>query len=136
MKILFVCEGNLIRSQMGEAFYNTLSASQNAASAGTAAQDWPGPSPRAIEVMNEIGIDIRGNPATRLTDEMVETADKIILFPTNFTPDYLPQLDKVELWDVIDPGYNKDRGMELVREVRDDIQKRVEELLGVSKDYS
>ena len=44
MKILFVCEGNMMRSQMAEAFYNELTGTRDAISAGTAAEEKPIPS--------------------------------------------------------------------------------------------
>ncbi len=133
MKILFICEGNMMRSQMAEAFYNEMTDTNDAISAGTAAEEKPQPSPRAIQAMKEVGIAIEGNASTQLTDEMVEHADKIILFPTNYTPSHLPKLDKVEEWDVIDPGYHTDQGMPLVYEVRDEIKRRVEKLIEKTK---
>ena len=84
--------------------------------------------------MNQVGISIAHHKSEQLTDAMVEEADKIILFPTNFTPSHLPKMDKVEEWDVIDPGYHKDKGMPLVQEVRDEIESRIRALVEQQKD--
>jgi protein-tyrosine-phosphatase len=84
--------------------------------------------------MNEVGIDISQSRSSKLTERMVEAADKIILFPTDYMPDYAKDSPKAELWDVADPHYNKDKGMAFVREVRDDIKRRVEELIKKGED--
>ena len=79
--------------------------------------------------MKEVGISIEHQESTQLTDEMIHEADKVVLFPTNYTPSHLPKMEHVEEWDVIDPGYHKDKGMPLVYQVRDEIKQCVEKLL-------
>ncbi len=56
MKILFLCTGSSCRSQMAEAWTEKLHPELEACSAGTN----PGSvDPRAILVMNEVGINLR-----------------------------------------------------------------------------
>lgn len=129
MKVLFVCEGNMMRSQMAEAFYNQLSNTNDATSAGAIAEKRDSISKRAIEVMDEVGIDTRFKQPIRITPEMIDAADKIILFPTEFMPDYATNSSKAMLWDIADPHYNQEKGMIFVREVRDEIQKKVKDML-------
>ena len=128
-KVLFVCEGNMMRSQMAEAFYNSLTDSNNATSAGAAAETKDRISPRAIEVMNDIGYDVTNLRPKQLTEKMVDEAVRVIYFPSEYMPEYVKQSEKSELWDVIDPHYYKEQGMELVRRVRDEIYRRVESLV-------
>ena len=129
MRILFVCEGNMMRSQMAEAFYSSLTGMHEATSAGAIAETKDHISARAIEVLGEIGLDGSNLRPLQLTEQMVEQADKILYFPSDYMPEYVKNNPKAELWDVIDPHYHKDKGMPLVRQVRDDIQQRVKKLV-------
>jgi arsenate reductase len=65
-RVLFVCIHNSARSQMAEAFVNTLCASRiHAESAGFE----PAPlNPLAVEAMREIGIDIASNATKSVFD--------------------------------------------------------------------
>lgn len=120
-----------MRSQLAEAFYNQLTHSHDAISAGAIGGSEPGDniSPRAVEALREKGISADGLFRKQLIPEMIENADKVVLFPTDFMPEYALNSEKTELWDVIDPHYHHDQGMELVRKVRDDIRERVEKML-------
>lgn len=127
MKVLFVCQGNIMRSPMAEVWYNELTGTRDATSAGAA----PGgdyTDPRVVAVMNEAGIDTSHIASTQLTPELIDAADKVILFPTPLMPDYALRSPKAELWDIADPWY-QGGGPELLRRVRDDIKQRVEQLI-------
>lgn len=115
---------------MAEAFYNGLTKSHDASSAGATAETKDHISRRAIEAMNDIGYDATHLKPKQLTEEMVTVADKVIYFPSDYMPDFVKQSPKSELWEVIDPHYHHDQGMDLVRKVRDDIKKKVEILIG------
>ena len=125
--IVFVCVHNSGRSQMAEAFFNQMAKGKALAiSAGTQ----PGDKVHGVvvEAMQEVGIDISGNKPKMLTMEMVEKADKMItmgcgadaggLCPASFIA--------TEDWKLDDP---KDKPLEQVRAIRDDIKKRVMNLV-------
>lgn len=118
-----------MRSQMAEVFYNSLTDTQDAMSAGAIAETKDHISPRAIEVLGKVNLDGNNLHPLQLTEQMVDQADKILYFPSEYMPEYVKNNPKAELWDVIDPHYHKDKGMSLVRQVRDDIHRRVKKLV-------
>ena len=128
-KLLFICEGNMMRSQMAEAFYNSFTDSKGAISAGAMAETKDHISNRAIEAMGQIGFDVTSLRPKQLTQELLDGVDRVIYFPSDYMPDYVKQSAKAELWNVIDPHYHHEEGMDLVCRVRDDIKDRVETLI-------
>ncbi len=129
-KVLFVCVENAGRSQMAEAFANHYGKGEvEASSAGIMLADKV--NPVVVEVMKEKGIDISENMPKLLTMKMAENADKIIAMGCSvekYCP--APLLKNVVDWDLEDP---KGKSIEKVREIRDDIERRVLELLAELK---
>jgi arsenate reductase len=81
--------------------------------------------PAVVEAMLEIGLDIRDQEPTRLTDAMAQAADIIVTMGCgDACPVYLGKtyLD----WELTDPA---GKTVDEVRSIRDDIKTRVEELL-------
>ncbi|MFU0800097.1 MAG: low molecular weight protein arginine phosphatase [Xylanivirga thermophila] len=86
-KILFVCTGNTCRSSMAEVMFKQyLKEAQindiMAGSAGIYATEGDRATLQAIEVMNELDLDLTGHRACRLTPELVQNAN-LILTMTN-----------------------------------------------------
>lgn len=136
MNILFVCRGNVGRSQMAEALLKKEAGDAfHVTSAGTALSGpeqpigelTPGIN-EVLEVMNEVGIDVSGNIRQQLTPEMVAAADKVILVvdERDPLPDYVIDNPKVMKWEVLDP---KGQSLEFTRQVRDQIRKYVNEFV-------
>jgi protein-tyrosine-phosphatase len=125
-KILFVCVENAGRSQMAEAFVKAYGkAKVEASSAGTmpATEVNPG----VVQVMREKGVDLSRNRPKLVTSQMVQEADTIVVMGCSaqgFCP--APLLDKVVDWGIEDP---KDKPIEKVREIRDEIERRVKKLI-------
>ena len=125
-KILFVCVENAGRSQMAEAFakaYGTIRI--EAASAGTMPSNEV--NPIVVRVMQEKGIDLSVNKPKLITNQMVQEADVIIVMGCSadgFCP--APLLNKVVDWGIEDP---KGKPIEKVREIRDEIERKVRSLL-------
>lgn len=132
MKILFLCTGNACRSQMAEGWARHLAPPGiEVLSAGIEAH---GKNPRAIRVMAEAGIDISGQESTRLTEAMLGTADFLVTV-CGHADEHCPALPaglKKEHWPLPDParaGGSEDAIMAVFRASRDDIRRRVEDLI-------
>lgn len=124
--ILFVCIENAGRSQMAEAFFNKYAPREyEAISAGT--KPVPQINPIAVQVMGEIGIDISKQKSKEISDDMIRNSSRIVNMgciekvscPTLFLHDLLD-------WNIEDP---KNKPIEKVREIRDEIDLRVKELV-------
>jgi protein-tyrosine-phosphatase len=125
-RVLFVCVENAGRSQMAEAFARKYGGGKvEALSAGTMPSKEV--NPVVIQVMQEIGIDLTANRPKAITRQMVQDADMIIVMGCSaegFCP--APLLNKVIDWQIEDP---KDKPIEKVREIRDEIESRVRKLI-------
>jgi arsenate reductase len=125
-KVLFVCVENAGRSQMAEAFarkyvgdkYQFLSAGNIPA---------PQVHPVVVEAMKERSIDISAAKPKLITAKMTNEVDLVVtmgcssngICPGLF---FVPTMD----WPLEDP---KGKTLEKVREIRDDIERRVKELV-------
>jgi len=125
-KILFVCVENAGRSQMAEAFANYYGKGRIVAtSAGIMLADRV--NPVVVEAMKEKGIDISMNKPKLLTTEMAEGADRIVTMGCSvekYCP--APLLKNVVDWGLEDP---KGKSIEKVREIRDEVERRVLKLI-------
>jgi protein-tyrosine-phosphatase len=124
--ILFVCVENAGRSQMAEGLFNKYAPKgYQAISGGTKPVSQI--NPIAIEVMREVGIDISNQKSKEITEDMIRNSSNIVNMgcmekescPTLFLHDLLD-------WNIEDP---KDKPIEIVREIRDEIDQRVKELV-------
>ena len=122
--VLFVCVHNAGRSQMASGFMKTLGADRvEVLSAGSAPKD--SINPIAVQAMQEIGIDISNNIPKVLTSEAVQESDVVITMGCGDACPFYPG-KRYEDWVLDDPA---GQGIESVRVIRDDIKKRVEQLL-------
>ncbi|MGZ5548511.1 MAG: arsenate-mycothiol transferase ArsC, partial [Nitrososphaeraceae archaeon] len=83
--------------------------------------------PIVVEAMKEVGIDISKQKSKELTDEMIRDSDSVVnmgCMDKNFYHKiWLPQVIE---WNLEDP---KGKSIEKVREIRDEIEKRVKEVV-------
>ena len=122
--VLFVCIHNAGRSQMAAGFLRHLGAGRiEVLSAGSA----PAASinPAAVAAMAEEGIDIASEQPKILTDAAVQVSDVVITMGCGDTCPFYPG-KRYEDWVLEDPA---GQGIESVRPIRDEIRRRVEELI-------
>lgn len=122
--VLFLCVHNAGRSQMALGFFHHL--------AGDAAVAWSGGSepgvevnPSAVAAMAERGIDISAEFPKPWTDETVRAADVVVTMGCGDACPVFPG-KRYEEWLLDDPA---GKGVEEVRPVRDEIERRVRALL-------
>ena len=122
--VLFVCVHNAGRSQMAAGFMRELGQGRvEVLSAGSAPKD--AINPVAVAAMAEVGIDIANNVPKILTTEAVQQSDVVITMGCGDTCPFFPG-KRYEDWVLDDPA---GQGIESVRVIRDEIKKRVEDLL-------
>ena len=130
--VLFVCIQNAGRSQMAEGFFKKYAPKEyEGISAGTMPVSEI--NPLAVEVMREVDIDISGQKSKEITEDMIRNSSKIVNMgcmdkvscPTLFLQNLLD-------WNIEDP---KDKQIEKVRKIRDEIEQRVKELVADIKNY-
>lgn len=121
--VLFVCVQNAGRSQMAQAFFERHAPPDvRAESAGS--EPAAAVHPEVVEVMSEVGFDLASKKPRRLDREMQLHADWAVTMGCGDACPYVPT--HVEDWPVEDPSHQP---LEKVREVRDEIEARVKELI-------
>jgi arsenate reductase len=127
--VLFVCVHNAGRSQMAEALTNALARQRGvdvqAFSAGT--EGGAQLNPMAVAAMTELGISLDGHHPKLLTQEMADSADRIVTMGCGVDAEKCPaRVHFSDDWGLDDP---KGRPIEEVRVIRDQIAERVGKLL-------
>jgi arsenate reductase len=122
--VLFLCTHNAGRSQMALGYFNHL--------AGDQVVGWSGGSepgheinPAAVAAMAEVGIDITHEFPKPWTDEIVRAADVVVTMGCGDACPFFPG-KRYENWELPDPA---GQGIDAVRRIRDDIERRVRLLL-------
>lgn len=124
--VLFVCVHNAGRSRMAEAFFNQMAGGKfRAISAGTEPAERP--HPEVVQAMKELEIDLPPTPGLKLTQEMADSAVKVVGMGCA-VEEACPALQvPLEDWALDDP---KGKSPEEVADIRDMIELRVRNLLG------
>ncbi len=149
-RILFVCFGNVNRSQTAKVLYNRMNGKKKAESAGLDVEDGEGLTvaswgetwakklgiesyqPKAqILLLDEYGIDIANEPRMRMTPELLNKYDLVVnIAERSQTPDWL-RGKNVIWWDVSDPGLAETDEAKMLQTkfAVHEIEKRVRELV-------
>jgi arsenate reductase len=122
--VLFVCIQNAGRSQMAEALFERAAAGRHEArSAGS--RPAAHVHPPVVEVMAELGIDLAAKQPHKLDQADMQWADLVVTMGCGDECPYVPGKRYID-WELDDPA---DRPLDDVRRIRDDIGRRVGELL-------
>jgi len=129
--VLFVCVENAGRSQMAEAFFRKFTENRfNVISAGTTPSKEL--NPIVVQVMKEIGIDMNNQNPKMLSESMISNSFKTVNMgcmdkescPALFVKDVIN-------WNIPDP---KEKTIEQIREIRDQIKTEVLNLIATMND--
>ncbi len=124
-QIIFACVHNAGRSQMAAALFDQMAdpAAARAVSAGTRPADRV--HPEVIEAMAELGIDLSSARPQLLTADLATGAELLVTMGCGDECPVVPGLRRDD-WPLDDP---KGQPVERVREIRDEIRRRVAHLL-------
>ena len=128
-EVLFVCVQNAGRSQMAAGILRHLAGDRvNVRTAGSAPAS--AIRPIIVAVLDEIGVPIGGEYPKPLTDEVVRAADVVVTMGCGDACPVYPGRRYLD-WDLRDPV---GLPMAEVRDIRDDIEARVRDLLSSLND--
>jgi arsenate reductase len=132
MKILYLCKGNVGRSQIAEGLSKKIHPEIEAMSAGTKISRPEQPIgellphiQEVLDVMNEEGVDVSMCVRKQLTEVMAQDADKIvaIIEDSEELPEYLINSGKLVRWNIPDP---KGKDLVFTQAVKDQIKQFIE----------
>lgn len=123
--VVFACRHNAGRSQMAAAFFARLAdpAKARGISAGTTPGDRV--HPEVLEAMREVGFDLSEVRPQRLTRELADGARLLVTMGCGEECPHVPGAEVLD-WPLPDP---KGQPLERVREIRDEVRRRVAELV-------
>jgi arsenate reductase len=123
-KVLFVCVRNAGRSQIAQALFERAAAGRHEArSAGSRPAEHV--HPEVVEVMRELGADLSTTTPRRLERDDLEWADHVVTMSCGDECPVVPG-KRYQDWELPDPA---GRQLEEVREIRDQIARRVQDLV-------
>ncbi|WP_411954678.1 arsenate reductase (thioredoxin) [Alkalibacillus sp. S2W] len=129
--IYFLCTGNSCRSQMAEGLGRQLLGDEwEVHSAGIEAH---GVNPKAVEMMDEVGIDIRDQQSAVIDRDLLNRASLVITLCGDAKENcpVTPPNVETDHWGLVDPAKaegSEEEVNQVFREVRDDIKHRIESL--------
>ena len=124
MNVLFVCVANSGRSVMAEQlFRRAADGRHDARSAGSEPGD--AAHPPVVEALKEVGIDASAHVPRKLDEDALDWADIAVSTCSEEVCPITPGVRRIS-WVFDDP---KNLPLERVREIRDDIDRHVHELL-------
>jgi len=109
---------------MSAAFFNRYADPQKARAISAGTQPAQHVHPEVVEVMREVGIDVAAAKPQKLTAELATDANLLITMGCGDECPHVPGLRRDD-WPLADP---KGRGIEQVRQIRDEIERRVQRL--------
>ena len=124
-RVIFACVHNAGRSQMAAAFFNFMADATKAVAVSAGTQPGDRVHPEVLVVMREVGIDLSGATPRRLTADLAEGASLLVTMGCGDECPVVPGVERAD-WPLEDP---KGKPLERVREICDEIRRRVEQLV-------
>ena len=129
-RILFLCTGNAARSQMAEGLMRAFHGDEvDVVSAGSRPAGWV--HPLAIGALAEIGIDI-SDAQSKGADQFIDQRfDVVVTVCDSAAQDcpLWPGAARIEHWPIEDPTFGDENGAARFAATRDELRRRIEELM-------
>jgi arsenate reductase (thioredoxin) len=123
--VLFACVHNAGRSQMAAAFFNLLADPLKAVGVSAGTQPGSRVHPEVAAAMREVGVELADIQPRFLSPELERSVDFLVTMGCGESCPLIPAA-KREDWPLPDP---KGKPIETVREIRDEVRRRIEGLL-------
>jgi arsenate reductase len=123
--VLFACVHNAGRSQMAAAIFNKFADPKKARAISAGTQPGSRVHPEVVDAMLEWGIDLKAVVPKKLTDDLAAAADMLVTMGCGEACPVVPGVERDD-WPLDDP---KGQSVERVRQIRDEIERRVRTLL-------
>ena len=123
--VLFACIHNAGRSQMAAAWFNHLADPAKAAAVSAGTEPGTRVHPEVVVAMGEVGLDLSEGKPQFLSDELARGASLLVTMGCGEACPVVPGLERDD-WPLEDP---KNKPVQRVREIRDEVRARVDTLL-------
>ena len=124
-KVVFACVANAGRSQMAAAFFNALANPTRARAISAGTKPATAIHPEVVTAMRELGIDLSDAKPQYLSAALSKDAHIVVTMGCGDDCPLIPGVERDE-WPLNDP---QGQSIEDVRRIRDEIRKRVGELV-------
>lgn len=126
-KVIFACVHNAGRSQMAAAFFQALADSRKAKAISAGTEPDTHVHPEVVEVMREVGVDLRNVKPQHLTPDLARDATWLVTMGCAESCPVVPGTHRLD-WPLPDP---KGLALDRVRAIRDEIELRVRQFITV-----
>jgi arsenate reductase (thioredoxin) len=123
--VIFACVHNAGRSQMAAAFLNAMAGRGRVRGLSAGTEPGDRVHPEVVEAMREVGIDLSRARPQLLTEALARGAELLITMGCGEACPFVPGLKRDD-WPVEDP---KGQPLERVRQIRDEVRARVQQLI-------
>jgi arsenate reductase len=110
---------------MAAAFFNRLADPGKARAVSAGTDPAPHVHPEVVAAMQEVGVDLSGTTTRRLSDDLAASAHVLITMGCGDQCPFVPGAVRDD-WPLVDP---KGKAMVQVREIREEIRRRVDALI-------
>jgi len=124
--VIFACVHSAGRSQIAAGWFNKLADPEKAKALAAGTQPAEHVHPVVVDAMKEIGIDLSGAKPQLLTGKIVAETSFLITMGCGESCPVAPHWVRRQDWELEDP---KGQPIARVRKIRDDIKRRVVELI-------